>query len=198
MVVVCVFVTSEGYALALHAVDEPDGVVGVADGAEHVLAAAADPATDGLVRHDAGLHPGRGGDQLPAAAVDQLLPLRRAAHAHLDGRVPALVRGVQQLLQRGAAALEGRGVRGGPAPAADPDEQLLHHVPGLHHLAAARPPLLRPRPAGNALDGHHHARPPPVLHAGHTRPHRAPPSPFSSSRAWPAPVYTRGGSSSRC
>jgi hypothetical protein len=174
MVVVCVFVTSEGYALALHAVDEPDGVVGVADGAEHVLAAAADPAADGLLRDDAGLHPGRCGDLRPAAAVDRLLPLRGAANPHLDGRFTPLVRGVQQLLQRGPAALEGRGMRGGPAPAADPDEQLLHDVPGLHRLAAARSPLLRPRPARHALDCHHHARPPPALH-GRTTP--SPPSP---------------------
>src|SRR5687767_13397926 len=61
--------TSDGDALALHAVDEADGVVGVADGAEHVLAAAPDhppaaaatAAANGLLRHDAGLHPGGGG-----------------------------------------------------------------------------------------------------------------------------------------
>ena len=172
-------ITSDGDALALHAVDEADGVVGVADGAEHVLAAAANPAAaDGLLRHDAGLHPSLGGGvhQLPAAvaaAGDELpLPLRGggggAAHADLDGGLPALVGRVQELLQRGAAALEGRGVRGGPAPAADPDEELLHDVPRLHRLAAPGPPLLRPRPARDALDRHHTCLPPPALH-GHAQ-----------------------------
>lgn len=160
--------TSDGDALALHAVDEADGVVGVADGAEHVLAAAADPtAADGLLRHDAGLHPGLRGrvHELPAVAGGDELPLRGVAHAHLDGGHPALEGRVQELLQRGAAALEGRGVRGGPAPAADPDEELLHDVPRLHRLAAPGPPLLGPRPARDALD-RHHALPPPALH-GH-------------------------------
>jgi hypothetical protein len=55
---------------------------------------------------------GEGGSPLPSPCV--------AAHAHLDGGVPMVAGRVQQLLQRGATALEWCG---GPAPAADAGEE---------------------------------------------------------------------------
>lgn len=102
--------TLEVEAIGLGPIQEPNGVVRIVDGAEHILLPAG-----GFVGDDAGMEL----RELVAAAAD----------SDEDRGILCPKRAMENLLDAAPAILEGRfdGDRG-------PDPELLHYVAGLEHV----------------------------------------------------------------